>query len=122
MKTLELEPHFKEWVSEAFKPLGVYVNFWQPQLKSGADRSYSVMLVNDEQRPLAGKLSLSFVSDSGEETARAERDFALPANGAHTLEIPLKAPAAPGRYTLKAAALESGKPSPTLSRRRVEVR
>ncbi len=33
---LELDPAFVDYVGEAFKPLGVYVNFFQPTLQSGA--------------------------------------------------------------------------------------
>ena len=47
-------------MSEAFKPLGVYVNFWQPQLAAGSTRSYRVMLVNDTYEPAKGKLTLAW--------------------------------------------------------------
>lgn len=28
--TLKLEPHFESYMREAFKPVGVYLDFWQP--------------------------------------------------------------------------------------------
>lgn len=36
---LELDPSFRDYVGESFKPLGVYVNFWQPSLAAKSERS-----------------------------------------------------------------------------------
>jgi hypothetical protein len=117
--SLTLDPHFEEWMREAFRPLGVYVNFWQPKVKQGERRRYTVMMVNDEDRPAKGTLSLTFARQD-ESRAAASVPFDLPAHGAHTYEIALEAPKEPGGYTLKAAALRDGQ-TPTLSRRRVRV-
>lgn len=37
---LELDPSFRDYVGESFKPLGVYVNFWQPSLAAKSERSH----------------------------------------------------------------------------------
>ena len=34
---LELDPAFQDYMGEAFKPLGVYVNFFQPSIKAVRD-------------------------------------------------------------------------------------
>ena len=47
IKTLELEPNFADYVGEAFKPVGVYINFWQEELPAGNETDFLVMLVND---------------------------------------------------------------------------
>ena len=65
VRRLELEPHFADYMGEAFKPLGVYVNFWQPSLPAGGERSYRVMMVNDTYEPARGKLELGWQSSSG---------------------------------------------------------
>jgi hypothetical protein len=116
---LKLEPHYEEWVGEAFKPLGVYINFWQPSLKLGQRRRYAVMMVNDEDRPAQGRLSLTFERE-GRSRAGAQVEFNLPAYGAHTYELAVEAPREPGEYILKAAALREGLAA-TVSRRRVRV-
>jgi beta-galactosidase len=115
VNTLELEPNFENWVGEAFKPLGVYINFWQPELRPGGKRSFSVMMINDEYRPAKGNLVLAFSSETGEEATRAEAAFDLPALGQQTHTIDLAIPAKPGRYLLKASA------GGTVSRRHVVV-
>jgi len=110
-----LEPYFADWVRESFKPLGVYINFWQPELKAASKRAYAVMLVNDEARPLPVKLTLEF-----EGGAARELEFEMPALGAHTWQIALDAPATAGGHVLKATARVAGREA-TVSRRLVEV-
>ncbi len=116
VEKLELEANFADWVRESFKPLGVYINFWQPALKPEQKRTYAVMMVNDKPITLSGKLRLEFTG-----AASTELKFELPAYGAHTWQVPLQAPAAPGAYLLKATATVSGQEQ-TVSRRKVEVR
>ena len=57
-----MQPGFEEALSNAFNPLGVYLNFWQPKLAAGASRAMAVSLVNDEYEPAQGKLVLSVVA------------------------------------------------------------
>ena len=38
---LKLDPAFADYMAEAFKPLGVYINFFQPTLKAGEARRSS---------------------------------------------------------------------------------
>ncbi|MGO9241863.1 MAG: glycosyl hydrolase 2 galactose-binding domain-containing protein [Bryobacteraceae bacterium] len=116
---LELESHFADYVRESFKPLGVYINFWQPRLHPGETRDYALMLINDEPTPADGQLALAFERD-GVSTIKAELHFALPSYGQQTYSIPLQAPQAPGKYLLKAVATHAGEP--TVSRRKVEVK
>ena len=121
LKTLRLEPNFENWVSEAFKPLGVYINFWHLKIAAGAARAFPVMMINDEQRPASGELTLAFVSENGEEMARTETAFELPGGGRKTISLKLRAPGKPGKYMLKASAAAMGGEAPTLSRRKVEI-
>ncbi|MEW5979770.1 MAG: hypothetical protein AB1898_28570 [Acidobacteriota bacterium] len=124
VEKLELQPAFEEWVGEAFKPLGVYINFWQDTLKRGTHRDVAVMMVNDYANDVAGNLSLAFVGEDGEEASRVERPFAIPALGAHTYAFVLQVPRHAGRYILNAtatAADELARPKPTISRRKVRI-
>ncbi len=123
IEKLELNPYFSDYMGEAFKPLGVYINFWQPSLKPGQLREYSVMLTNDEDRPLEGNLSLEFTNPSGEKVEGKNLPFSLAPLGTHTLLFALPAPTQSGEYLLKATARQSSAtaPSPTLSRRKVRI-
>jgi hypothetical protein len=108
---------------EAFKPLGVYLDFWQPALAAGAKRSYRVTLVNDTQTPLRGRLTLAWqTARGGKIVSETEQAFAVPAAGRSNCEIKLAAPTGPGQYQLTAKASCDGQGwSPTLSRRQVTI-
>jgi beta-galactosidase len=121
VEKLKLHPDFADYVGEAFKPLGVYLNFWQPTLPAGEEREFVVMMVNDESRDAAGRLTLMLERESGECVARVERRFAVAGLGQESYRLRLRMPDAPGKYLLKAAG-DGGVGLPTISRRRVEIR
>ncbi len=123
VRALRLEPHFEDYVGEAFKPVGVYLNFWQPELKAGELRSFAVSLVNDEPRPVSGRLVLSAEGGGGEVAAREEIRFEVGPHGQHSYLVRMKVPPSPGEYLLKAAAhADDGRSySPVVSRRKVTV-
>jgi len=119
---LEFEPHFADYVGEAFKPAGVYINFWQPKLAAGSPREYQVMLVNDLGRKLNGRLTLSWQDTAGKTLGEVATDTTLEAYGQGQHRLNLATPARPGRYLLVARLAIAGSPDkPTLSRRKVEV-
>jgi hypothetical protein len=123
IENLELDPYFADYVSEAFQPLGVYINFWQPTLKAGSERSYAVMLVNDYDKPVKGKLILGFQDEGGKDVCSREAAFLLNPLGQMTYVLPMEAPRVKGNYLLKATAIPVSGPiaEPTVSRRKLKV-
>ena len=121
--SLTLHPSFVKYVREAFKPVGVYINFWQPKLAAESKRTYTVMTVNDYPEAVSGTLSLAFTSDDGAATTRAEQPYAIPGLGQQTYQFDLQTPRAEGKYVLVATAQPGAGPAkePTLSRRKVTV-
>lgn len=120
---LKLDPAFADYMGEAFKPLGVYVNFFQPTLKAGEARDFTVMLVNDHDKPVGGTLALVLENASGKAVTRAEQPFELKAQGDASLTLTLPVPDTEGPCILRATAAADTKPreKPTVSRRRVTV-
>jgi len=119
---LELDPAFADYVGEAFKPLGVYINFFQPTLAAGTSRTFQVMMVNDYRQPVRGTLRLSVEDATGNTLAKSEQPFELDKLGDASYEITLAIPATSGGdCLLKAAAACDGADDATLSRRRVTV-
>jgi hypothetical protein len=122
LRNLRLEPHFEKAMEQAFNPLGVYLNFWQPSLNAAQPRDYTIAMVNDEDRERAGKLRLVFTDDAGNEAAAEEQPFTLAPLGAQSYTVTLKTPAAQGSYSLQAiATAEDDSAHPTISRRDVIV-
>ena len=102
---LKLDPAFADYLGEAFKPLGVYLNFFQPNLAAGTQRTFQVMLVNDEDRAADGTLTLVLEDAKGKVVEQVERNFSLGALGNAAFEVPLTVPSdLSGRCTLKAIA------------------
>ncbi len=101
---LELDPAFADYMGQAFKPLGVYLNFFQPKLPAGTSRSFKVMMVNDHPQAVRGTLVLTLENESGQPLARAERRFELAAGGDASHELSLAVPAAAGKCLLEATA------------------
>jgi hypothetical protein len=121
---------------EAFKPLGVYLKFWgdgEPgtemtrsqwfPIHGGTDRRFSVVLVNDDQDPVSGKLVLSLENLEGKTLASSEKPFRLDGVGKATYELSVPIPLENGKYLLKAVAYpqSSRHKSPTVSRRKISV-
>ncbi len=119
---LQLDPAFVDYMGEAFRPLGVYINCFQPTLQAGATRTFPVMMVNDEARPLHGRLALTLETKSGEVLTRCEQAFAIEELGARTYQVSLAIPHNAGDCVLKAVAQPQDKGSPaTVCRRWTSV-
>ena len=101
---LTLEPHFAEAMRQAFNPLGVYLNFWHSSASVNDAATYTIYMVNDEDRPRAGTLRLAFSDVNGARAAAQERPFSLPPLGAQSYSIELKSPVSAGSYVLQAIA------------------
>ena len=105
---LELDPAFADYLGEAFKPLGVYINFFQPTLAAGKSHDFTVMMINDEAEPQTGEVTLSLETKSGELLAPSQQPFTLSASGAETLSMSLSIPKKSGACVLKAVARAKG--------------
>jgi hypothetical protein len=124
LANLKLDPHFEDYMGEAFKPLGVYINFFRPTLEADSARTFTVMMINDDSEPVRGDLALSLENEKGEAVARQSQPFSIAALGQQTLFVDFKVPSTKGKFLLKATAQPEGArhKGPTLSRRQVEVK
>src|ERR1700722_10957995 len=123
VKTLELDPYFVDYMGNAFKPLGVYVNFWHDQLPAKSHQVFQVMLANDLYEAESGDLDLVMENEKGEVVAKTTTPFMLAPLGQQTQFIDFDVPATTGKFMLKAIAKPSSGPErdSTISRRRIEV-
>lgn len=122
VEKLELDPYFKDYMGEAFKPLGVNLSFWKPELRADSVQCFKVMLVNDYYESMKGNLSLSIEDGSGRELTAAEMSFSIPALGQKTYPINLRIPDIPGKCLIKARAIPGNGIGPTISRRKSTIR
>lgn len=122
VKTLTLEPHFADYMHQAFQPLGVYIAFWHPELNTGEPRNITLMMVNDAPEEKHGSLQLKFVGPNGAASNATQTPFHLNALGAESYLMTIHAPDHAGKYTLEAVATASDNASdPSLSRRWITI-
>jgi len=123
VKALTLEPHFADYMTQAFKPLGVYINFWHEELAPNEMETLMVMMVNDLAQPRAGILRLQFLDERGKSASSVQIPFHLEALGADSYNITVRTPPETGKYTLMATATPSDPESdPTISRRWLTIK
>jgi hypothetical protein len=103
LEKLELEPNFADYIGEAFKPLGVYLNLWRPKLPQGSRQRLAVMIVNDGADEASGALRLT-VTAAGGELARAETPYSVPALGQQTYYLDIALPSYQGEVQMTAEA------------------
>jgi hypothetical protein len=123
VEKLELDPQFRDYMSHAFSPLGVYLSFWKPTLAPGSTPTLRVMMVNDETVAVEGSLTISLEAANGKEVARKATRFSLAPSGQQTYYVEFPVPQTSGDFLLKATAESADRRigGPTLSRRRVTV-
>ena len=119
VERLELNSDFFDYMSNAFSPLGVYLNFWQPTLTAGSKQSLEVMMINDEPRPVEGTLTIALEAENGEQVEHETTKFSLAALGQQTYYIDFPVTRTTGKFLLEAIAKGPG--GPTVSRRRVSI-
>ena len=120
---LELHPEFRDYMSNAFAPVGVYLSFWQPTVDVASVQSLPVMLINDEDRKVEGTLTLALESVSGGRIATQTAKFQIAPLGQNTIYNNFKFPQTPGDFLLRAIIEYRGKDAgvSTQSRRFVKL-
>jgi hypothetical protein len=123
VKDLALQPEFRDYMSNAFAPVGVYLSFWQPTVESGSERSLPVMLVNDEDREVEGTLILALENAQGERVTAQTANFKMAPLGQETLYKDFRFPQTTGDFLLRAIIQyqENDKEVTTHSRRQVKL-
>ena len=123
VRKLELHSEFRDYMSNAFAPVGVYLSFWQPSVEAASVRSLPVMLVNDEDREVEGTLTLSVENSSAERVASQSKEFRIGPLGQSTIYSDFKFPNSTGDFLLRAIIeySENGTNVSTQSRRRVKI-
>lgn len=117
IEKLELQPEFEVALSNAFDPMGVYLNFWQPKLTAGVTRPMAVSLVNDEYETAQGKLAIA-VFAGGKEQVRREADVEVGPLGQQTYIVNLPIPSEKGPCVVMATMRRSGATAEVVSRRK----
>ncbi|MFF0400154.1 glycoside hydrolase family 2 TIM barrel-domain containing protein [Streptomyces sp. NPDC005248] len=124
VENLTFQPYYEEYVANAFKPLGVYINFWQRELEVDSSRVFDISLVNDAKDRATGTITLTVENEDGRALASSSRRYDVVANGQMTYPVSIDLPSDKGSVVLKATARSANAPSEdhqTVSRRFVTL-
>ncbi len=119
LRELRYEPHFAEYVKEAFAPVGLMLDFWAESFVAGEQREMSVLVINDLAEPWSGQLRLRLLRGS-DVVSEQTQDCMIDAFGDRRRSFAFKAPTVAGNYTLEAALVLPHSP-PTRSLRDFRV-
>jgi beta-galactosidase len=106
VRTLELHEPFLRYMREAFKPLGVYIDEWRREHKTGSAVTVPVQLTNDYARAVSGSLTVEISDSAGRTVVTRSMPFHVDALSVATEQVKLHLPAGPGSYRLTAIASE----------------
>lgn len=123
VRKLELHAEFRDYMSNAFSPVGVYLSFWQPTVEATSLQSLPVMLVNDEDRQVEGTLTLALENATGDRVTAQTAKFKIAPLGQETIYNDFRFPQATGDFLLRAIIehRSSGVVVATQSRRYVKL-
>jgi len=117
--SLRFEPHFAEFVKEAFAPVGLMLDFWADKLSSGEKREMPVIVINDLPTDWTGGLRLR-VLRGAEVVSEQTQPCTIDSYGDRRFSFAFAAPSATGDYILEAALVHPDAP-PTRSLRDFKV-
>lgn len=120
-RTLEFQPTFLKYVREAFKPMGVYLEFWKREVQAGENRQFYVMMINDYLEDKEGTLHLYMKYEDGTMEDLGEKNFCMGPNGSTTIFYNISIPEKLGKAEMLAIAV-SKDGLMTKSVRKVEVK
>ena len=96
-----LEPHFHQYVRDAFAPVGVMIDFWAGRLRRGIQANVPVRVVNDTYADWNGPVTLRLMKGD-RLLAEQSRDILVPSLGKGGAEFTVLFPADSGNFTLVA--------------------
>ncbi len=120
-ETLEPVKVYDDYFTEIFKPLGVYVNFFAPDVSPSSSMQIPIMLVNDEYQTVTGKIEITLVDKNENMLGKSSIPFSVDALSQQSYKIPLSFPAVQGNYVIKTRAIQDNGKS-TLCIRKIEIK
>lgn len=99
LESLELEPHFKKIVGDAFSPVGLMIDDWAEYFHPGEKRVIPVIIINDLYTDWSGKIQLRIQKDR-ETLAEEVQSCSVKALGKEKVTFELSVPQQSGAYKL----------------------
>jgi hypothetical protein len=109
VKHLVFEPHFADYVRDAFAPVSVMIDYWNEEAEKGQRLDLPVSVINDRHDDWSGSVRLRVVQ--GKRILHEEcKPITVPALGQQSAPFAWTVPATDGQYLLEATLLGKGQP------------
>ena len=117
VENLVYESEFLKYMPDAFSPVGLMLDEWGQEIKTGVLHDYKIIAVNDLEPEWQGKV---FLKIFGNEKLVSEQsaDITIPSYGQTLVKISLNSPELPGNYIV-ITSLERGNDKPVKSIREI---
>jgi beta-galactosidase len=117
VENLVYENEFLKYLPDAFSPVGLMLDEWGNEIKSGVSHDYNIIAINDLEPEWNGKVFLR-IFDHVKVVSEQSRDIVIPAFGQTAISLNLISPELPGTYTV-IASLERKNEKPIKSIREI---
>ena len=101
LEALTFEPHFEQYVRDAFSPVGLCIDFWGGQLAASTEHEFKVSVINDLYSTWKGTVHLRIMRGK-QIVAEQSGSCAVPGLGRKVLSLTETLPDKTGEYQLVA--------------------
>jgi len=104
LESLEFEPHFFKYVSDAFSPVGLMLEFWPDEkgVKAGSKVAFNVPVINDTQEEWSGDVAVKIIDEEDKTYYDKKRKYTVPPLGREYHRFALTFPTNSGNYRIEA--------------------
>jgi beta-galactosidase len=120
VENLVYENEFLKYLPDAFSPVGLMLDEWGNEIKTGVSHDYNIIAINDLEPEWNGKVFLR-IFDNEKVISEQSRGIVIPAFGQTAIALNLITPQLPGTYTV-VASLERKNEKPVKSIREIPFR
>jgi beta-galactosidase len=117
VENLIYDGEFLKYMPDAFSPVGLMLDEWGNNIKTGVSHSYNIITINDLEAEWKGKVFLR-IFDNGKVVCEKSTNIVIPSFGKAAVTIDLISPGSPGTLTV-IASLEREKDKPVKSIREI---
>jgi len=107
LEKLRFEPEFKQYMTEAFSPVGLMIDEWRAELPAGKGLDVPVVVINDLDQDCKGRVRFRILR-GGKRVFEQTRPCDVTALSQTRLSFTCIVPAQPGEYQLEASLLGRG--------------
>ncbi|MDP4223890.1 MAG: glycoside hydrolase family 2 TIM barrel-domain containing protein [Bacteroidota bacterium] len=117
VRNLVYDPEFLKYIPDAFSPVGLMLDEWGNEIRSGVSHDYKIIAINDLEQEWNGKVYLR-IYDGDNLITESSSDIVIPAFGQTPVKMNLALPKGTGTFTV-VASLERENERPVKSLREI---